>query len=38
MVHVLNPEESEVEAARAQLLRLSEPLCQDVDETDLPPL
>jgi hypothetical protein len=37
MVHALSPEERDIETARLELQRLAEPLCRDVDETDLPP-
>ena len=38
MVHALGAEGQTIEAARTELQQRAEPLCQDVDETDLPPL
>ena len=37
MVHALGVSELLVEVVRVWLQQLAEPLCQDVDETDLPP-
>lgn len=38
MISTLSPEEQSIEAASEELGRYAEPLCQEVDETELPPL
>jgi hypothetical protein len=37
MVHALHPEDQSVDRARDELRRYADPLCREVDETDLPP-
>ena len=38
MVSMLTPEEKQVESVREELRQYAEPLCKEMDETDLPPL
>jgi Retroviral aspartyl protease len=37
MVHAVSPDDQRVEKAREELLRYADPLCKEVDETELPP-
>ena len=38
MVHAVTPEERDIEDARDELRRYTDPLCKEMAETDLPPL